>query len=173
MKYTTKFNLFIVLILLTSSAFSQTCKTESQIPSTTPDSRFTDNGDGTILDIGTNLMWQKCIVGATGVNCLATNGTGYDWQGALNEAQTSNFAGYNDWRVPNIKEIASIIEHRCKNPALNSNYFPNTPNNFEWSSTPSAANALRTWNMVMADGFTNQVGSRNAFGFVRLVRTGQ
>ncbi len=174
MKNIKTFNLVIALGLLTSCVtFSQTCKTESEIPSTAPDSRFTDNNDGTISDNGTNLMWQKCIVGITGINCGTGNGTAVDWQGALNEAENNNFLGYNDWRVPNIKEIASLIEHRCKNPALNTNYFPNTPNNFQWSSTPSSRVPNNSWNMIITDGYTNDSGSRGAFGYIRLVRTGQ
>ena len=59
--------------------------------------RLVDNGDGTITDTLTNLMWQK------GENPRM------NWFEALKYAQSQNIAGYNDWRLPNIKELNSIL----------------------------------------------------------------
>jgi len=64
---------------------------------------FVDNNDGTISDLATGLMWQK-----------ADDGTPRDWQGALAYAESLSLAGYSDWRLPNIKELQSIVDYtRC------------------------------------------------------------
>lgn len=64
---------------------------------------FQNNGDGTISDLATGLMWQQ-----------SENGSGIDWEQALTYAQTqnsTNFLGYNDWRLPNSKELQSIVDY--------------------------------------------------------------
>lgn len=64
---------------------------------------FTDNNDGTITDNATGLMWD-----ATGST------SGMNWEDALKYAQTknaANYLGYNDWRLPDIKELQSIVDY--------------------------------------------------------------
>ncbi len=64
---------------------------------------FTDNGDGTITDVATGLMWQQ-----------ADDGTTRDWEDALSYAENLSLAGYDDWRLPNAKELQSIVDYsRC------------------------------------------------------------
>ncbi len=66
---------------------------------------FIDNEDGTISDYSTGLMWQQ-----------ADDGVPRDWQNALSYAENLNFAGYTDWRLPNAKELQSIVDYtRCPN----------------------------------------------------------
>jgi hypothetical protein len=65
--------------------------------------RFVDDGDGTITDQATGLMWMQ-----------DDSGVGLNWADALNWAQTANddnYLGYNDWRVPNAKEMQSIVDY--------------------------------------------------------------
>lgn len=62
--------------------------------------KFVDNGDGTITDLATGLMWQK-----------ADSGMGMDWQDALEYAENLELAGYSDWRLPNAKELQSIVDY--------------------------------------------------------------
>jgi hypothetical protein len=61
---------------------------------------FSDNGNGTISDNATGLMWMQ-----------DDNGTGMNWQDALKYADTTQFAGYSDWRLPNAKELQSIVDY--------------------------------------------------------------
>ena len=64
---------------------------------------FTDNMDGTISDAATGLMWQK-----------ADDGKARDWENALSYAENLSLAGYSDWRLPNAKELQSIVDYsRC------------------------------------------------------------
>ena len=112
------------------------------------DDRYTDNGDGTISDAQTGLMWSKCSYGQTydgndddgdQVICEGSPAFG-DWQQAFAWAADSNANtayGYNDWRLPNIKELGSIVDFGSAKPAINQNIFPNTISGPYWTSTPS------------------------------------
>jgi len=61
---------------------------------------FVDNGDGTITDSATGLIWQE-----------EDSGTGYDWEDALDYAENLDLADYDDWRLPNAKELQSILDY--------------------------------------------------------------
>ncbi|MFY0714068.1 DUF1566 domain-containing protein [Seonamhaeicola sp. NFXS20] len=87
---------------------------------------FVDNNDGTITDKATGLMWQKVDDGNT-----------YNWVDALEYAKNSALANYNDWRLPNTKELQSIVDYDKKTfPAIDENYFECTnPDSWFWTST--------------------------------------
>jgi hypothetical protein len=70
---------------------------------------FVDNGDGTISDISTGLIWQK-----------NDNGEGILWEEALSYSENLEFGGYNDWRLPNAKELQSIIDYSRSPDTTNS-----------------------------------------------------
>ncbi len=61
---------------------------------------FSDSGDGTIIDSATGLMWQK-----------GHSETFMDWEDALAYAEDLNLGGHDDWRLPNAKELQSIIDY--------------------------------------------------------------
>ncbi|MBT6763030.1 MAG: DUF1566 domain-containing protein, partial [Prolixibacteraceae bacterium] len=61
---------------------------------------FVENSNATITDNATGLMWTK-----------DDSGTGMNWQQALEYAEGKEFAGYSDWRLPNIKELQSIVDY--------------------------------------------------------------
>ncbi|MBD3375780.1 DUF1566 domain-containing protein [candidate division KSB1 bacterium] len=74
---------------------------------------FSDNGDGTITDSTTGLMWSQEDSGSDIFNSMMSqfiqdDGT-LNWQEALEFAETVEFAGYSDWRLPNVKELQSIV----------------------------------------------------------------
>lgn len=64
------------------------------------ENNFVDNGDGTISDTATGLMWAK-----------DDNGKGIEWTEALPYAESADLAGYSDWRLPNVKELQSIVDY--------------------------------------------------------------
>ncbi len=130
---------FLVVIFPVLSN-AQICKPES-IPATTPVFQFKNNGDGTVTDTKTGLMWKRCGEGQ--VWNSVTDGcdgsiVGYTWKAALEQVQAINnmggFAGYTDWHLPNVKELQSIVERQCYSPAINLTIFPNTSNTF-WTSS--------------------------------------
>ena len=91
--------------------------------------RFTDNGDGTITDNATGLMWVK---DGTGAGCNSGNKLGvYD---TIDFCEALNFAGHADWRLPNITELVSIIDYGVAAPRIDT-LFINTAADRYWSST--------------------------------------
>lgn len=166
--------LLIMLIISVVSASAQICRPES-IPATAPASRFTDNGDGTVTDKATGLMWKQCAEGLSGADCGTGSPARFSWKGALKRAQDVNsvgFAGYFDWRVPNINELVSIVEEQCYEPAINLSLFPETPLSYFWSSSPKANVGNYAWFVNFNNGYDFWYG-KNILNYVRLVRSGQ
>ncbi|MCH8500865.1 MAG: DUF1566 domain-containing protein [Aliidiomarina sp.] len=97
----------------------------TQTVATTPATDFEFHDDGTITHLRTGLMWTQCLVGETYSNgaCFGSP-QGSSFETALNYAQESDYAGYTDWRLPNIKEAMSLIERQCAMPAMNLAVFP-------------------------------------------------
>jgi len=80
----------------------QTCPPGN--PRIAPDSRYSDNGNGTVTDHHTGLMWKQCSEGQSGAACSGSVTT-MRWAAALAAGANSSFAGFNDWRLPNTKEL--------------------------------------------------------------------
>lgn len=87
---------------------------------------FNNNNDGTITDAATGLMWQQ-----------EDDGNTYNWQEALAYASDAEVAGYTDWRLPNTKELQSIVDYdKLTFPAIDESYFSCTnDDSWFWSST--------------------------------------
>jgi hypothetical protein len=151
---------------------AQTCRSQSEISATTPDYRFNDHSDGTLTDIQTGLMWAKCAEGMSGSECTTGSAINRTWQTALVLAGSSSLAGYNDWRLPNINELKSIVEEQCYTPAINLLVFPNTPSWNFWSTSLVAGNSSNVWGVYFDYGNSSSLG--RAIGrYARLVRGGQ
>lgn len=71
--------------------------------------QFQDNGNGTISDQATGLMWTQ-----------ADSGQALNWQEALAWAEELSFAGYDDWRLPNAKELQSLVDYSRSPDTTNS-----------------------------------------------------
>ena len=115
---------------------------------------FQNNNDSTISDLATGLMWQQ-----------TDNGSGIDWEHALAYAQTqnnANYLGHNDWRLPNSKELQSLVDYTRSpyatnpanvGPAINSMFNCTAITNaggkadypFYWTSTSAIPNANGTF----------------------------
>jgi hypothetical protein len=144
--------LILVSLLAACAAANAQQACNDRINQSTPTSRFVDHGNGTVTDTRTGLMWQRCMMGYTFSNngtpgittddtCAPSATVTFIWQAALQGAVDRNaqggFGGFADWRVANIKELISIVEHKCANPAINATVFPGTPASAEvFSSSP-------------------------------------
>ncbi|MDN3682052.1 DUF1566 domain-containing protein [Vibrio tapetis subsp. quintayensis] len=142
------------------------------ITKSTPSSRFNIHGDGTVTDKQTGLTWMRCSIGQTwqGDNCTG-NASNHNWQQALTLAKDHEFAGKNDWRLPNVKELASIVEVSCVTPAINTDIFSNTTDGYLTSSSYARSNSY-AWTVYFNGGYVNISGTKN-YNRVRLVRGGQ
>ena len=136
-----------------------------------PDPRFTDNGDGTVTDNLTHLIWLR------NANCF-----GYrTWTNALSDANTlaDGYCGLTDgslagdWRLPNVKELQSLIDFGQYNPALPAGHpFSGVQSGYYWSSTAYVGNPGNAWLVDLGFGLVGYSGKSGAF-YVWPVRGGQ
>lgn len=161
-----------MLLSVAAISFADCLNRNANIELTKPNAIYVDHGNGTITDTETKLMWSKCLEGVSGANCSAGSATFYTWQAALakaNDAMTST-AGYTDWRLPNIKELKSLVDRACFDPAINQTAFPNTTYNaLLWSATPSVRQDFEAWGLFMQRGDIGGDAKTRAM-MVRLVR---
>ena len=162
--------LLIALLTFSSLAVSQTCR--DSITASTPASRFSINGQE-VTDTETGLIWQKCPLGQAGSDCSTGTAQTLHWEGALQAAATQAQTTGKAWRLPNIKELRSIVEEKCFNPAINMTVFPNTTSSAFWSASPTANASGNAWYVYFDGGYSSYYGGKNYSRYVRLVRTGQ
>ncbi len=146
------------------------------------DRNFADNGDGTISDLRTGLMWEK----------LSDDGSIHDYNSAsymlplsvkLNGLNGQSFAGYTDWRLPNIAELQTLADYGARNPAVhylfNARCVPGCtvltcscthPSSSYWSSSVVDNQAPKQWVVTFSDG--NVAPSTFINNFIRAVRSG-
>ncbi len=110
-------------------------------PPTIP-AHFTDNGNGTITDNLTKLIWQKVPYSDT-----------LSWENALRYADSLTLAGYTDWRLPNVKEIESIEDLTKNNPSVDTTYFKMKVAHY-WSSTTLPNLTTKAWYLYTLWGIT-------------------
>jgi hypothetical protein len=145
---------------------------------------YTDKGDGTIKDRNTGLIWEKKSDDGT-IHDLNTT---YTWANAfdvhiagLNEG--SGFAGHTDWRLPNVKELQSIIDYENEDNAVALAFYTGcvpgitvltgscTQGSFYWSSTSYASSPDFAWGVDFYGG-TVSADFKSYNHFVRAVRGG-
>jgi len=144
---------------------------------------YTDNGDGTITDNNTGLMWQKCSVGQNNdTTCSGTVG-GYSWYEATgtydrtwnpnseNVCGNLTLGGYSDWRLPAKKELRDIVDYSIPyfGPTINTTYFPNTYWSFYWSSTTYAYDPDDAWDVNFDSGSDSRALKAGGYS-IRCVR---
>jgi hypothetical protein len=94
---------------------------------------FVDNGDGTITDRVTDLMWLQ-----------ETDGSLRAWEPSIQYCENLEFAGHRDWKLPHNKELSSLVDLRKQKPAIDTDFFPDTNYKaYYWSRTPETRDAFR------------------------------
>ena len=171
---------FLMVVLLAGTSAWRSVEAQPACnsgESSLPSARFQDNGDGTVTDVESKLMWMRCSSGQqwTGGRCTST-AAAYGWADAQRHAdQVSREGGafFNDWRVPSLRELATITDRGCKNPRTNVSVFPGTPAAPYWSSTPRPGETAGERALGLSFGAEGVVLARKDERFhVRLVRTG-
>ncbi len=106
---------------------------------------YTDNGDGTVFDSVTNLLWKKdSVVKDT-------------WKEALSYCANLEFAGHSDWRLPNRNELASLVDYsKAETGAEVISSFPGMTPDMFWTSTPGNVES-DNWIVDMKSGNVSQM----------------
>ena len=165
--------LVLSLSLLAPLAQAVTCAPGTNIQPSNPDIAYSPSADGsTVTHKPTGLIWKRCAEGQTGSSCSGS-ATTHTWAQALSLASTSSFAGQTDWRLPNLKELRSLVEECRSNPSINDTIFPAVLTSWDfWSGSPYAGNSNESWVVSFDNGYVGY-GGRNNSAAVRLVRGGQ
>lgn len=129
--------------------------------------RFVDNGNGTISDRATGLMWAK---DGDGAGC--NNGTAAEWSTSITACENCTLAGYTDWRMPNINELMSIVDWSTTS-YINSTYFTNNKSSYYWSSTSKPNDTSIAGMFSFASGQSSNFQLKIDSYYVRAVRGGQ
>jgi len=148
---------------------------------------YADNGNGTVTDLNTGLVWEKLSDDGT----VHDKDNTYTWANAFTghvaALNAARFAGYTDWRLPNVRELQSIVNYQSSNPMVSSAFKTNcapgcpatgcscTASGTYWSSTSSVSSPSRAWFVNFrygnVDAFSSS-GSKSVAAFVRAVRGG-
>jgi hypothetical protein len=136
--------------------------------------RFTDHGDGTVTDEVSQLMWSRCAAGQSwrAGNCAGA-ATRLSWADAQAWAQDLNRSGrafFNDWRLPSVRELATVTEVRCRNPRIDLAQFPGTPAAGFWSGNARPGSEDKAYLMDFSAAGVS-FDAKSAAHHVRLVRT--
>jgi hypothetical protein len=144
---------------------------------------YMDNDDGTITDLNTGLMWEK----KSDDGSVHNKDTTYTWDNAfavhVATLNSTAFAGYADWRVPNVKELQSIIDYErlipsvdpvfdnCTPPGCTVTSCSCTASSRYWSSTTGANGPAAAWSVDFGVSHVSSFGKFTP-GRVRAVRGG-
>lgn len=125
---------------------------------------YTDNGDGTVTDNVTKLVWQKAV----------TSSQAYGWCDAITYCATLTLAG-RTWRLPTRIELLSLVDFTRTGPAINTAAFPSVPGGkYHWTSSPWVVSQIATkpqysWIVNFSEGLTSNAGDRTAAEYARCV----
>lgn len=104
-------------------------------------SYYIDNGNGTVTDTSTGIMWQQ----KTAENSM-------NWKNALEYCNNLNLANYTDWRLPTIKELRTLINYNRYRPSIDIHYFYDISESDYWSSSTSYGYGPCTWGVNLYYG---------------------
>ena len=133
------FMLCLTGLVLSGTAFAEQC---------------VDNGDGTVTDNGTGLMWQKATAGPM------------NWDAAMSYASRLSLGGHSDWGLPSRDELRGLTHSPCKSmmEVVSANY---------WSSNTHAYFMYRAWLVSFSGGYVPSYGNKSFSYYVRAVRSAQ
>lgn len=133
---------------------------------------YRDNGDGTVTDRSTGLIWQKCIQGQNNdASCSGGPSTPITgWNNALTYCNNLSLAG-RSWRLPHINELKSILDRNTSSfPPIDATFFPNTSTGNYWTSSTSASSTSSVHGVFFYyDSYPTSMLPKNSNAYVRCV----
>ena len=124
---------------------------------------YRDNGDGTVTDLNTGLMWQQ---GDDQNNQTRT------WQQAIAYCEALSLANHSDWRLPTVEELTSLTSIGRINPSIDTQYFPQCRSDYYWSSSTYVNYPDSAWGVNFHYGYVYAYYKPYNYYYVRCVRGG-
>ncbi|MEA1954127.1 MAG: DUF1566 domain-containing protein [Campylobacterota bacterium] len=121
---------------------------------------FTRDANGIVTDSSTGLVWQDDAIGSTTT-----------WENAIDRCEALSLGGHDDWRLPNLRELTSLIDNTKYDPSINM-IFQNTASSYYWSSTSYASSSNYAWVVYFYSG-GQYYGYKARSYYVRCVVAGQ
>ena len=121
-------------------------------------------GDLVTIDHNTGLMWA-----ANGEDKGCNWGNQTDWSAAIDWCNNLDFGGYTDWRLPNVRELQSIVDYGAFSPTIDTTNFVNAKSYYYWSSTTFDKVASSAWYVDFSDGDVHY-DTKTSNSYVRAVR---
>jgi len=135
---------------------------EKRVGVASPDPRFTDNGNGTVTDNLTGLIWLKnadCFGKQSLQNALSSANNLASGQCDLSDGSVAG-----NWRLPNISELQSLVDYQNSDPAIPATHpFSTVQNYYYWSSDTDVNSIKFAWFVKMSDGSSFTYGKWNIF----------
>lgn len=119
-----------------------------------------DDAKNIVTDNKTGLMWQDDAIGNQ-----------VDWNTAITTCENLTLGGYDDWRLPNIRELKSIVDKSRFNPAISPNFI--IASSYIWSSTTYVAYPDYAWFVYFGMSGDDGAFDKTNNNYVRCVRAGQ
>lgn len=138
--------------------------------------RYVISTDGNeVTDSTTGLIWRRCAEGMKIItNGCSGSATAYSSDQAQSWAKNEVLTSGKPWRLPTLKELSSIVDQSCCNPAIDTVAFPGTPGSPFWSAPPAAGESSFAWGVNFDYGYVDYGSEHNSAGYrVRLVRSGE
>ena len=133
---------------------------------TEPAMSMTSNGDGTVTDLITGLVWEARDESAV---------SAVSWEAAITFCEGLDYSGKTDWRLPNIKELSTLIDlTKSTGVKFNQTLFPTMKNAVYWSSTtaPSGSTWAHEIDLNTGGSFTTYDKTNTTWDYVKCVRAG-
>lgn len=161
---------FFLISGLLLPVYAQKC--DSSKSATAPFSQFSNAASATITDNKNKNTWLRCPVGMAwdGSSCGGIS-LKYTWTEALVEVDELNakqYAGRNDWRLPTVEELITVVEQRCFKPAIDLKAFPYSPESGFWTDTLVDGVQPRAWVVHFLNG-NQYIANKNQTWRLRLI----
>jgi len=131
---------------------------------------YVDNGDATVSDKATILVWQKCSMGQNNDATCSGTATTATWTNALAYCNGLTLAG-KTWRLPNVNELESLVDDTKNNPAIiDTTAFPATVATAYWSSSTLVSYTTNAWFVNFNDSSAYSINKAFTY-YVRCVAT--
>lgn len=127
--------------------------------STDVNAALVDNGDGTVTNDVTGLMWQQ-----------KDDNTPRTWDAAVAYCEALSLSTYTDWRIPTLRELRTLVDKSKYNPSIDSTFFPKTNSSAYWTSDTPGGNKLFRWNVEFYGG-DDKATDKSEYNYSRCVRS--